>query len=65
MSNQTVVLEIKAKVEVTIVEKKPEAKENEFKTPERKKKSDTLIVPDAPKRRRIIYPFDILNSDLE
>jgi len=63
MSTQTVVLEIKAKVEVTIVENKPEAKENEFKTPERKKKSDTLIVPDAPKRRRIIYPFDI--SDLE
>lgn len=62
MSTQTIVLEIKAKVEVTIVNK-PEPNENEFKTPERKKKSDTFIVPEAPKRRRIIYPFDI--SDLE
>lgn len=62
MSSQTIVLEIKAKVEITIVNK-PEVKENEYKTPERKHKSEILIEPGAPKRRRVLYPFDI--SDLE
>jgi hypothetical protein len=65
MSNQKIILEITAKVEVTIVNKPNEVKENEFKTPERKKKSDTFIVPGAPKRRRVLYPFDISGSETE
>jgi hypothetical protein len=64
MSNQKIVLEVTAKIEVTIVTK-PEVKENEFKTPERKQKSDTFIVPGAPKRKRVLYPFDISGSDLD
>lgn len=63
MSNQTIVLEINAKIEITIVNKS-EPNENMFKTPERK--TTSIIIPDAPKRKRVIkYPFDILSSDLE
>lgn len=65
MSNQKIVLEITGKVEITIVKNE---KEEQFKTPERKHK-DTIIVPDAPsKRRRVVrYPFDttLTYSDLE
>lgn len=65
MSSQKIVIEIiNAKIEISIVTKN-EPKENEFKTPERKR-PETIIVPDAPKRRKLIkYPFDISSLDSE
>lgn len=67
MSTQKVVIEIvNAKIEISISVKEDENKQDPYKTPERKK-TETIIIPDAPnKRRKIVkYPFDILPLDFD
>ena len=68
MSTQKIVIEIvNAKIEISFPPKEEPVKQEQYKTPDRKR-PETIIIPDAPSKRRkvaVSYPFDILPSDLE